>query len=290
MTTAYEFTAIFTKLGVPTFPSVDATVRVIDDNNNVLIAPGAATTKLTNQAGAYHYSYSGADNLSCWAMFYTSDATFDRQYLVAWPEKYIAAVTVGASTSALYASLDDCKAYHNIKSTNAVDDSIISLMLESASRTIDNQTGRIWYTHTTTKYFDMPRKHSSLLVFDEDCVSITTLTNGNGVAFASTDFVLYPYEGPPYDSLGLVDNPTMSWSYITNRQKVISALGVFGRNCATDIRDACLMIVVQEYHRRYGEKASNDSIVLPSGMVISPGQMPKLIEMIMANNRKIGMA
>jgi hypothetical protein len=191
-----------------------------------------------------------------------------------------------------YCTLDDFKSYHAIKSTNVGDDAVINLMIESASRTIDQQTGRIWYTHTVTKYFDLPRKHSSLLVFDEDCVSVTSVTNGNAVAFDAADYVKYPYEGPPYDSIGLIDQPTMSWlpTSLGNRQKAITVVGVFGNTCPTDIRDACLMIVVQEYHRRYGEKAGNDSIVLPSGMVISPGQMPKLIEMILANHRKIGMA
>ena len=202
-------------------------------------------------------------------------------------------VTGAALINNGYATLQNFKDYHNLTSTNLVDDGIVCLMIESASRRIDTETGRKFYSFTATKYFDMPRMSTNLLVFDDDCISVTSLTNGNGTAFATTDYVLYPYSGPPYDSIGLVDNPSMTWlpTIYGNRQQAIVLVGTFGYSAVpTDIQDACLMIVVQEYHRRYGEGSQNNSVVLPSGMVISMDKMPSLIAQIIAGHRKIGMA
>ena len=202
-------------------------------------------------------------------------------------------VTGAAAITNGYATLQNFLNYHGINSTSVVDDSIICLMLESASRRIDTETGRKFYSYSATKYFDTPRLQSNLLVFDDDCISVTSLTNGNGAAFDVSDYILYPYSGPPYDALGLVDNPTMGWlpTPYGNKQRAIVLVGTFGYSAVpTDIQDACLMIVIQEYHRRFGEAAGNNSVVMPSGMVISIDKMPSLVAQILANHRKVGMA
>ena len=77
MTTSYEFCVGYTKLGVGTVPASAPTITVVDSANNILVAALTATTAITNLPGAYRYSYSGANNLTCYAMFHTSDLTMD---------------------------------------------------------------------------------------------------------------------------------------------------------------------------------------------------------------------
>jgi hypothetical protein len=81
MTTLYEFAVGYTKLGVGTAPSSAPTITVVDSANNVLVTAATATTVLTNLVGAYRYSYSGADGLTCYALFHTTDTTMDQQDL-----------------------------------------------------------------------------------------------------------------------------------------------------------------------------------------------------------------
>lgn len=83
MTTAYEFAAGYTKLGIGTAPSSAPTITVVDSANNVLVAAATATTALTNFVGAYRYSYSGTDGLTCDALFHTTDTSMDQQDLFA---------------------------------------------------------------------------------------------------------------------------------------------------------------------------------------------------------------
>jgi len=78
MTTAYKFKATFTKAGVATTPSSAATIKVVDSADNILVAAATATTALTNLAGCYIYSYSGADGLDLIGRFTTTDTTMDQ--------------------------------------------------------------------------------------------------------------------------------------------------------------------------------------------------------------------
>jgi len=142
MTTTYEFPFYFTKLGVGTFPSVDPTVSVIDKNNNLLIS-AQACTKLTNLAGSYYYSYSGADDLTCWAVAHTTDATMDAQDLSSYtPTKiYKLDDTVTSRlASASYVSPDNT-------TIGLIDAKTTNLPIDPASNTVVN-TRMATFTYT----------------------------------------------------------------------------------------------------------------------------------------------
>jgi hypothetical protein len=81
MTTLYELSCGYTKLGVGTAPSSAPTITVVDSANNVLVAALTAVTALTNLVGAYRYSYSGADGLIVYGLFHTTDTSVDQQDL-----------------------------------------------------------------------------------------------------------------------------------------------------------------------------------------------------------------
>jgi len=191
-----------------------------------------------------------------------------------------------------YATSTDFKDYHAITSTNAVDDLVIDLLIESASRYIDNDTGRRFYASTaSTHYFDTPPSSTSPLILDEDLVSCTSLVNGDGSTFTvTTDYVLLPYNTTPYTAIQLVPGASQTWlTDDGNPYKAISVTGTWGSTTVpTDIKHACLIIAVQAYHRRYGDKAAQDSIVMPSGMVITPAEVPSIARTIINNHRKIG--
>ena len=78
MTTLYELSCGYTKLGIGTAPSSAPTIAVVDSANNILVASGTAVTALTNLPGAYRYSYSGADGLIVYGLFHTADLTVDQ--------------------------------------------------------------------------------------------------------------------------------------------------------------------------------------------------------------------
>ena len=100
MTTIYKFKAGYTKLGIATAPSSAPTIKVVDSADNILVAALTATTALANLAGAYLYSYSGADGLDLIGLFHTSDATMDQQDLFSIPDMFSLMATAAALTTA----------------------------------------------------------------------------------------------------------------------------------------------------------------------------------------------
>lgn len=65
-------------------------------------------------------------------------------------------------------------------------------------------------------------------ILDTDALVITSVTDGSGVR-ASSDYVLYPYNTNPKNTIALVDF-VASWTYTTQRQQAITITGTWGYN------------------------------------------------------------
>lgn len=106
MATIYKFKAAFTKEGVGTAPSPDATCTVVDSANNVL-ANAQAVTLLSNLLGVKLYSYTGADGLDLIALFHTSDTTMDQQDLYSYtPDKITTNLNAAISSRSSHSAAD----------------------------------------------------------------------------------------------------------------------------------------------------------------------------------------
>lgn len=94
-----------------------------------------------------------------------------------------------------YASLSDVKSALRIPADDTVDDALIELSIESASRLIDGYTQRSFYSGgTATRYY---RPEDSFRVEIDDLQSLSQLqTSSNGTSFnitwASDDYQLEP--------------------------------------------------------------------------------------------------
>jgi hypothetical protein len=171
-------------------------------------------------------------------------------------------------------------------STDATDDGVIENMAEQASRAIDLFTGKWFYGYTQTRYFDVPRSRE--LKLDQYLLAITTLTNGDGAAIANTEYDLLPKNEPPYYIVRLKKVSSISWQYstTTDDELAISLAGLWGfvDRAATDpvsvryvraTEEACILTVMNEYHRLSGENTSGTAIVTAAGVVITPASIPQ---------------
>lgn len=176
-----------------------------------------------------------------------------------------------------YTTLAKIKAIMGILSTDAADDTVIEDMITQASRLIDDITRRTFYARTETHYYDTP-KNRFLYVDDDDLLTITTLTNGDAVVIASTDYILEPANATPKYIIKLKASSTISWQGDSsgNTEQAISLAGTWGATSTApaDIESACNDIVISAYHRRNGENTSGVATVTSGGLVITPQQIP----------------
>jgi len=113
-------------------------------------------------------------------------------------------------------------------SEDAPDDDVIENLIVTASRRVDNLTGRKFYPFVRTRHYDIPRDGE--LWFNDDLLALTTLTNGDDVAIASTEYILKPTDDYPKYALKLRDTSSTVWESDSNSssEQVIDVLGMWG--------------------------------------------------------------
>ena len=177
-----------------------------------------------------------------------------------------------------YATLAEFKSWQAVKSTDEADDAVIEDIIEAASRYIDAQTSRTFYARTETRYFSVPENGGRQLELDDDLIAITTLTNGDDNPIADTEYNLIPRNVAPYRAIKLKASSSKYWDFDSdgNSEYVISVAGTWGwaATAPHDIRQACLMIALSIYKRRFGENVSSNVKITAAGVVITPQDVP----------------
>ena len=187
-----------------------------------------------------------------------------------------------------YSSLAEYKKYHDIGSTDTDDDAVIEDLIEAASRYIDAQSGRTFYARTETRYFSVPGSRE--LRFDDDLLTITTLTNGDATTIASTEYYFLPRNVTPKYALNLKESSSVAWypDSDNNYEYVISVAGTWGfvATAPDDISVACLEIAKAAYGRRTGT-SEGVARVTAAGVVITPRDVSSFSMAIIARYRRM---
>lgn len=137
----------------------------------------------------------------------------------------------------------------------ATDDTVIEAMIEGVSRYIDGETDRTFYARSETHYYDLPDNPYELLIRDDDLLTLTTLTNGDGTVITSTYYKLYPLNTSPKWKIILLPSSGYIWQFSTtgNVEAAISIVGTWGYTSSTpaNIKEVCLQISLGIYQGRY---------------------------------------
>jgi len=97
-----------------------------------------------------------------------------------------------------YASLTNLKDYLGISVATTEDDPLLTDLLTRAEGIIDAYTGRRFEAETATKYFTIDDiDGQNLYLWGYDLLSVTKLTNGDGVEIASGSYRLFPRNDNP---------------------------------------------------------------------------------------------
>ena len=129
-----------------------------------------------------------------------------------------------------YASLSYAKTHLSI--ADALDDTRLACLLESASRTFDRDCGRFFYTATRTLTFTA-RQYDALLV--PDLLSVTALHTDDGTrtypyAWAATDYELVASDSEPdrYPRWQVVTTPTSPQAFPVGLRRGVRIVGLWG--------------------------------------------------------------
>ena len=133
-----------------------------------------------------------------------------------------------------YCTLNQVKASLRIPVSDTVDDTLLTLAINAASRDIDQATERQFFSTTATRIYT---PQDSYITKIDDLTSLTTLkvsTGADGVfdlTFLATDFQLEPLNGlvggmtVPFDQIRAVGDYTFP---ISGGEATVQVTGVFG--------------------------------------------------------------
>lgn len=128
-----------------------------------------------------------------------------------------------------YSTLQEIRATY-LNETNATQDTMLFDLLRSTSREMDNICNRRFVPWLTTQYYDTPRRPDDPILFTDDLLELTTLTNGDGNTFTTAQYKLYPLNAYPKHKVIILPSSELKW-YTTSTgdpNGAISAAGVYG--------------------------------------------------------------
>ncbi len=154
-----------------------------------------------------------------------------------------------------YCTLQDVK--DALRVQDSVDDTILELHIETASRQIDDICERVFYPRTAqTRYF-VPR--DSFVCEIDDLVTLTTLKTSSAadkvydVIWAAKDYQLEPVNGiaggmsMPWTQIRAVDD---YWFPLANGETTVEVTGTFGwSSVPVPIKLATVMLAMRLYKR-----------------------------------------
>jgi hypothetical protein len=131
-----------------------------------------------------------------------------------------------------YATLADYKNYVTARgqtaTTDTTDDAVIESLLESASRYVDDETGRVFYPFIQNRYYDVPQGRELLL--DEDLLEVITLTNGDSTTMGASEYDFVPKNIYPAYGLKIKDISSYMWQSNSqgSLENAVSVLAIWG--------------------------------------------------------------
>jgi hypothetical protein len=160
-----------------------------------------------------------------------------------------------------YASLSDMKSALRIATGDTIDDALLELCVEGASRQIDGACERVFYAGTATRVY-VPR--DSFLVEIDDLVTLTTLrTSSGGVTFditwAAGDYQLEPLNGragginTPSTQIRAIGSflfPVWEPANVNAQEATVQVTGNFGwASVPVAIKQATILLAMRQFKR-----------------------------------------
>lgn len=195
-----------------------------------------------------------------------------------------------------YITLAEMKASlsESAMATNSGDDAVMEDIIEAASRHIDNETRRRFYSSSAdeTRYYQTSNPSR---VFVDDLLTVTTLkTDQDGdrtyeTTWLTTDYDLMPANaalvGEPYTYIEITPLGVERFPRYTKGIQIVGTFG-YASSAPDDIKQACTLISVSLYQARRGMGAEGVAQVTGAGVVITPRDVPQMAQKIIEFRRK----
>lgn len=212
----------------------------------------------------------------------------------------IVGTVAGACT---YVATSDLKTYLGISATT--DDALLALLLARAQQYIETYTGRRFDAHTETHSFgeadiwvesgyqsNRAWTNTSAIAtiagrklrLDDDLLTVTTLTNGDGTVITSGSYILEPQNTTPKRFIRL--HTDYEWEFDVDTFVTVAGTWGYSSTPPYDIQHACLRLA--GYYYRQKDAQVFDVTASPElGIITVPAGFPKDVKTILDAYRMV---
>jgi len=193
-----------------------------------------------------------------------------------------------------YADLTTLRAVLGLAVGATGDDMLLSTYLFRATAIVDTTTRRTFEAYEdTTKRFDADADtHGRLLDWTPyalDLCAITTVTNGNGAAITSAQYVTEPRHATPYYGIRLKASTSIVWEWDNNSDSE-NAIAITGRwaysiTPPSDIVQVTLELATLLYQRRDTSSDINRPIIAGNATILPVGISRESIDILNSYRR-----
>jgi hypothetical protein len=171
-------------------------------------------------------------------------------------------------------------------------DTQLGWALAGAIDYVEQYCNRVFVAATATRQFPVRYpfvgKHNRQLNFYEDLAAITSITNGDGVVI--TDYYTLPNNAP---YIGVFLNASAGIAFTDNGDgSTIAVAGSWGysASCPSAIFTAVMEIAKQSFNSaQQGVGGDMASASRGSGLLVNPGQFPKMITDVLNSYKRGGL-
>ncbi|MGA1784925.1 MAG: head-tail connector protein [Pontimonas sp.] len=187
-----------------------------------------------------------------------------------------------------YCTTAELKRYLNITGTS--DDTLLGELIDAATAMIDTATGTTFAVNSdSTRYLDaIGNVDGAYLLFDQWCASITSITNGDGVVVAATDYVTEPRSDAPYYGVKLKSSKDVTWDYDEDEENAIAVVGKWAYMTTPDaeVSQATKELAAWLYRRRENANDIDRAVVVGNATVL-PTDYPPTVKRLITKYRPI---
>jgi hypothetical protein len=190
----------------------------------------------------------------------------------------------------MWIELEDLRGHLDIDLTS--DNPLLQEAIESAQSYIEDQTNRKFEAETDTRYYDRsaldPHNSRLLNLYDDDLLTVTTLTNGDSssTAIAAANYWLVPRNsGPPYHGILLKTDISDYWEWDTDYWVTVAGTWGYSTTAPYDIRRACIVLASYLYRQKDAAMFETTAIV-ESGAIAIPQGIPATVDRIITRYKR----
>lgn len=173
-----------------------------------------------------------------------------------------------------YLTLGEARTYIGLSpgDSSSDNDLIEDLFVPAAQKFLEDQTGLVFEAATETRYYRREHLSGQVLNLDRPCLTVTTLTNGDGSEITSGYYWLIPRNSAPYHQIEL--KSTKVWAFDTDAWISVAGTWGFSATVPNDVKHAMLELVNLLYKGKDSNTLGGAAFVSGGQIVIREGLPP----------------